>query len=266
MPLKNPVYSLKTHESLCDMRLNINNDINYCRSETKKCTDTWVKLHARDSWLFTCCQECYVRILCPAGVSQKRLQGTGIIALGQGCVMKGDTYSIHAHYDFINRMYVQPKIDTIKPFISSPLNEIINTTLPHYTVNTENHTQLYNEIQQKIDILKSQTPDVFTNDELPHHIVNYGISSALVAVILLYTLYKLKQRCKKRPRTREEPPIEMTRRRPGVSECKCSVANEVVPCHIQVASPVKCCDSNQSVNNLNKSTSSFMIDHTVTFD
>lgn len=180
--------------------------------------------------------------------------------------MKGDTYSIHAHYDFINRMYVQPKIDTIKPFISSPLNEIINTTLPHYTVNTENHTQLYNEIQQKIDILKSQTPDAFTNDELPHHIVNYSISSALVAVILLYTLYKLKQRCKKRPRTREEPPIEMTRRRPGVSECKCSVANEVVPCHIQVASPVKCCDSNQSVNNLNKSTSSFMIDHTVTFD
>lgn len=75
------------------------------------------------------------------------------------------------------------KIDTIKPYIiSSPLNEIINTTLPHYTVNTE-HTQLYNEIQ-KIDIL-------FTNDELPHHIVNYSISSALVAVILLYTLYKL---------------------------------------------------------------------------
>lgn len=265
-PLHSPVYSLQTHDSICDMRLIINNDDKkYCQTEITNCTDKWVRLHARDSWLFSCCEECSIRILCPDGISTKRLQGTGVIALGQGCVLKGDTFTIHAHYDFVNQMFMQQKVNTPTAMIPSSVNDIINTSLPRDSLNIENHAQMYQEIQQKLDILKSQSLEELEPYEIPHHIINYSITSIISVLLLLCALNKLRQRCRRRSTTsrRVDDPIEMTYRRPVISEC--CVVNEVVPNVPNVASTVKCCEINKSVTSLNKSTCSFM-DNTVSFD
>ncbi|KAG7307634.1 hypothetical protein JYU34_007855 [Plutella xylostella] len=276
-PLNSPIYNIKSHDSICDTRVSINDkNLKFCKTETLSCINKWIKLHARDSWLYSCCEECVIRIMCPAGVTTKRLRGSGVIALGRGCVVKGDTFTIHAHYDFVDQMFIQQTAESARPFITSPINDIINSSIPKDILTIEDHAQLYEDIKQKLETLKSQSSIEFPDDNIPHHIINYSISSLMITVILLLAVYKVKQRCQRRPRTRgprEEAAIEMTcRPRHGVSQCsvidevvsnrkvasrvQCGSVNEVVP-NRKVASPVKCSELSKSVTSLAASAVTF---------
>ncbi|XP_063826513.1 uncharacterized protein LOC135075998 [Ostrinia nubilalis] len=64
------------------------------------------------------------------GLETKYLQGNGVIDIGQGCVLKGDIFTIHAQHDYYNEMYIHKDIDIpVLPKYTSSLNDMINTSM-----------------------------------------------------------------------------------------------------------------------------------------
>ncbi|KAL0892639.1 hypothetical protein ABMA27_014364 [Loxostege sticticalis] len=193
-----PIYNVHFDQSLCEMRLFKNNDKQtYCRSEITHCSDRWIKLQSTGAWLFSCCRECSVRILCPAGLETKYLQGNGVIDIGQGCVVKGDIFTIHAQHDYANKMYLQKKIDipALHKYTSS-LNDIISTSMNENMVqNLETHDQLFDEINQRIEVLKSKDLQQLQDSSAVHYSTIYAILAMLIVIFGVYIGCKLRGRC-----------------------------------------------------------------------
>lgn len=192
-PLNHPIYTLKMGESICKIKYTRNNDNNYCHMEIKECTIKWIKLHTPDSWLFSCCEECSVRILCPDGLATKQLHGSGVITIGQGCVLKGDMFTIHSHHKYMNQMFIQPAVERL-PNISQ-LNNILNTSVTTQDIIiTANHTAEFHDIKQQISNLKKQQLEEGPLDDTPHYYIIYGILTTLSVAFLIAIGYKVKQR------------------------------------------------------------------------
>lgn len=75
-----PIYGIKTATKMCEADIINNRGISTCHKEVSSCSDELKKLHSKGAWLFTCCEECTVRIFCPAGITSQTLQNTGIIS------------------------------------------------------------------------------------------------------------------------------------------------------------------------------------------
>lgn len=171
-------------QSLCNLQLQIQNENKpYCTPVAKKCADRWIKLHARDTWLYSCCNECRVRIICSSEIINKQLRGNGLLSPGPGCVIKGDKFLIYSQHDYINQVTISPTIDLDMPKTQLSLNEIMNISLPDNFV-SENHEQTYQEIQQKIDIMKQQELEQFTSSNTTHYIIIYTSIFGLVLSLL----------------------------------------------------------------------------------
>lgn len=191
-PLNQPVYTMQVGESLCDIKLQISNENKpYCRSQAKVCTDRWIKLHTRDTWLFSCCTECSVRIICSNDVKLKHLRGNGLIGLDSGCTIKGETFIIYAQHDYTNQIYMHPEIDVNIPTIST-LNEYMNVSLPENFI-AENHEQLFTSIKKNVDSIKEQELQKFEYNNSTHYIVIYSILFLMTTVLLTLAFCNLKR-------------------------------------------------------------------------
>lgn len=185
---------MQVEQSLCNMKLQISNENKpYCRSKAKVCTDRWIKLHARDTWMFSCCTECAIRIICPNNVTMKHLRDNGVIGLDPGCTIRGESFTIHAQHDYVNQMYIQPTTHINVPVIST-LNEFMNISLP-YNFTAENHEELFTSIKKNIDDLKRSDLKKFETHGSTHYIVIYTILFLMTTLLLTLAYFNLRPRC-----------------------------------------------------------------------
>ncbi|KAL4711011.1 hypothetical protein ACJJTC_017976 [Scirpophaga incertulas] len=192
-----PIHNIHFDKSICAIRLfTENNNHTYCRPNIKQCADQWIKLQTPGAWLFSCCRECTVRILCPTALDTKQLKGNGIIYIGQNCIIKGDTFTIHVENDYMSKMFAQSNIEvpadlnyrsSINTMISSSLNSDLN-------LEQENHEKLFNKIQDQIDIIKTQTLQPVQYSHTYHYAAIYSIIAILLVMIIAFVIVKMKKR------------------------------------------------------------------------
>ncbi|XP_063899082.1 uncharacterized protein LOC135119161 [Helicoverpa armigera] len=183
--LDEPLYDLKIKSSICNIKLIVNDvttNESPCLSLVAPCTaDKWIKLHPQNSWLYSCCDKCMVRIFCATGTAVHSLKGTGVITLGQGCVIKGETFTIRSHNQFLSKMHQQ--MDIVEVPKTSILNTIINSSYIDSSIPVEDHQLIYNQLQKDIDQLKGKSSEQINAHDIHHYAATY----ILLASILIIT-------------------------------------------------------------------------------
>ncbi|KAG7306883.1 hypothetical protein JYU34_008351, partial [Plutella xylostella] len=231
-------YNMQVSNSICNINLKTNKGVTYCNTErTADCSDKWVKLHDGDTWLYACCKECLVRIICPGAMTSKRLLGNGLIKLHQGCVVKGDDFTIYAHDELNSRLIVQNSVIEVPKM--SPLNEVINTSIPTQDFQMEVHDKQFDKINEDIQTLKEQSAIVtVSSHDLHHYIMIYGVLTFGVVAVIVISCYMCKIKGQIKQNNRD---IEMSAVRPNaisVNVDQCRAMSQSVLSVDQATSPM----------------------------
>lgn len=186
-----PIYELPITKSICNITIN---NKTMCSTKVSACEERWVKLHANNRWLFSCCEKCLVRIFCSNGMQQSSLTGNGILDIGSGCVLKSNDLSIYGHNEnLLSHIYVQNDIPIIPEI--SVLNKIFNSSFGEHYV-PENHTHQWNRLRTQIDNLQEESTTTLSVHDVHQYTVLY---TTLVLILLAGGTYSV-VRCKARRR------------------------------------------------------------------
>ncbi|KAL0860197.1 hypothetical protein ABMA27_010504 [Loxostege sticticalis] len=172
--LDEPIYDLKIKQSICDIKL-INTDVTVnespCSSHLAPCiADKWIKLHRRNSWLYSSCNECTVRIFCTTGTAVRSITRTGVITMGQGCAVKGETFSIWSHNLYLSELHHQ--LEPIEIPKISILNTIINSS----------YTLIYNQLRTDIDRIKEESSKQINVHDIHHYTIAYILLAGIILI------------------------------------------------------------------------------------
>lgn len=227
--INQPTYDIKVVKALCEAQIINNGSLSPCRVEVSDCTDKWVRLHRRGAWFFSCCEECTTRIFCPSGMQTQHLRGTGIVALGLGCMLKGDSFTIHARNDFHSDLKINS--ESIKMSESS-INHVLTDF--NHTLNfiPEDHQEILQGLKTNIDIVKQQqqTLNVKTSTHDTHNYVLYSICGVIIICFIIWGTLRIRRRYRcsanlQRHSPSAERPTTTSQQRHSDIE---SVVNEVI--------------------------------------
>ncbi|KAL4714656.1 hypothetical protein ACJJTC_012573, partial [Scirpophaga incertulas] len=143
---------------------------------------TGIKLRDPTAWLYSCCEECTVRIFCYHDTAMTALSGNGIISLGQGCSLKTNSYTIYAHKNLMHHMKTQTNL-LLTPKLSL-LNNVINTSISENFTELENHDEMWNQVREQINNLKDQSQRSDNNLSI-HDVHHYSISYFMLLLLLI---------------------------------------------------------------------------------
>lgn len=191
-PYDKPIFELPLTNAICNT--SINNKEKLCNTEAMTCQERWVKLQNNNRWLFTCCNECTVRIFCADTEMQiETLTGNGLLNVGQGCVVKSNEFSIYGHNNYISQVKMEGDLPTVPEF--SVLNKIINSSVIAQFI-PANHEEEWSNMKTQIEDIKAQT-NVSLN---VHDIHQYTLMYAILATIILASVcyYIIRRRRKAR--------------------------------------------------------------------
>lgn len=195
-PLQRPIYHLKSDDNLCVK----NKETNQCETKQTTCTDMWIELYKINTYLYFCCGQRTIRIICEHQVTAERVSKAGIITLGEGCVIKGETFTIYSHTQRANYLRVQP--DVIKVDIP-PINYIFNITIPVIGTNKTADDELstfkteLNQIDKQIEKMKSEGDgiDPITSHDVHQYALLYILLGTTLCVGGLFLWRRARARC-----------------------------------------------------------------------
>ncbi|CAG5003702.1 unnamed protein product [Parnassius apollo] len=192
--INQPIYNIKVADTLCEAQILNNGDSSTCRTRVLDCNDRWVRLHNRGAWLFSCCEDCTMRIFCPAGVTSQHLHGTGIMLLGLGCMLKGESFIIHARNDYHSELKLTGSEERMYMRESS-LNHILTDF--NHTFGPEDHKDALQELKNNIDKVKEQqqTLSVQSLTHDTHNYVLYTLVGFIIVAFIAWGTFRLKRRC-----------------------------------------------------------------------
>lgn len=171
--LQRPIYNMKSDDNLCIK----DQALNHCKTKTERCENRWIELSKINNYLFFCCGQCTIRIICGHQVTAERLRLAGIISVSNDCVIKDEHFTIFSHKQQSNEIKMQPEI--IKVEVPS-INNIINISMPITSFESDfkdHQTQLKN-IEQQINQMKAESGQI---DEISyHHVHHYVVIYLLV--------------------------------------------------------------------------------------
>lgn len=194
--LDKPTYDLDPHQNICNLTLiNAGKFITPCIYEQSPCVDRWVKLHRQNVWLYSCCNKCSIRTFCPADMAISTITGNGLLEIGQGCTLKGDSYTIHSHNNFLRKVNIQPDNEAAEV---SMLNSVINSSVPRFEFSTENHEQTYHQIRDEIKVLKQASESELSIHDVHLYSVSYGTLAILLLLAGIVMVFFVRVRRKQR--------------------------------------------------------------------
>ncbi|KAL0883539.1 hypothetical protein ABMA27_015693 [Loxostege sticticalis] len=192
-----PISITKTDQSYCIKE----KESFSCKTESIKCKNTWVQLHKVNNYLYSCCGQCSIQIICDYQITIERLDKVGILALASGCVIKDDGITLLSHKESITDIKLKPDILHIE---IPTINNIVNVTMPLPTY--ENDTDQIDiqwelkAIGEKIDQVKNNTKEDVEEDtalnyhDVHHYIAIYILASAGIIACLGYCVRRIRAR------------------------------------------------------------------------
>lgn len=230
-PLQSPLYQFKSEQSLCVMDVYKKS----CKTLIIPCEHTWSQLHKTNTYLFTCCGECPVRIICDHQITAERLRHSGVIALGDSCVIKGDLFSITSHKQFSNNINIKPDIMT--PEIP-PINQIINIAIPNTTIEIGDNglDKDLKVIEDQIKDMKSEpgVADVISYHDIHHYAAIYVFMGIVVSCGLGWLCWRRRRTHRSGRRARACSDLDAS----DSANVKCVSVKECVP-SVQCKSDVR---------------------------
>lgn len=193
--LDEPVYDLKIKQSLCDINLISENRLNQSLCEVNKispCRDIWVKSHRHNVWIYSCCTECRISIICVNNIMfLETLRHKGILQLANGCNIKGDSFTLFAHNNFYSKTSIYP--DIIVPD-QSVLNNVMDTSLKFANLRLANNSQDWERIHSLTETIREETQNDLSIHDVHHYAVGYTIISTIVLSVSLYLCCRWRRR------------------------------------------------------------------------
>lgn len=202
--LSKPIMVLERDECFCDK-----SDQNHttCKIKKSACANRWIELHAPTQYLYFCCDNYSIRIICNDEVTVKQLTRAGVISMDQDCVVKGKDFTLHSLQLLSNQLNYSPTILT--PELDQ-INHLINLTIPDLG-NLPDNQQLNTSLTllgDQIKTLKSSKAEV---DDISIHDVHHYTSTYVLLILGLIAVavwYWKKRRC-----SRQTQPATTLRRR-----------------------------------------------------
>lgn len=238
-PLKQPIHQMKIDEQLC-VKSQLSNQ---CQTTTSSCMDSWIELNNINTYLYFCCGQCSVRIICEHQITAEQLHKSGIMTINNECIIKSDTFTIYAHKTQSNTL--RREADVIKIKIP-PINNIINLSIPTSTVENQSlysdHQKYFDEIDRQIQQLKdSASADVLTErisyHDVHHYVVIYLVLSAAVVVGIAVLVWRRRRARAAQPGAPPTPParedIELRETSFNPTTVKCVSESAVNQCCVR---------------------------------
>ncbi|KAG7299296.1 hypothetical protein JYU34_016216 [Plutella xylostella] len=195
--ISKPTYHISNDDSLCEK----NNQTSICNSVITDCRNSWIELHSINSYLYFCCNQCNIKVLCQDQAVALQLSQAGLFTLSGECTIRAKELTITSHYQRSNNLTM--KADLSIPEIA-PINNIINITLPvnaNMTI-SEYHESELNLIKQKIDAMKEETP-LLSDRATYHDIHQYTVVYSMLGVMAAAGGWFLWRRARRRGRSAE---------------------------------------------------------------
>lgn len=205
--INKPIHYIKAAASTCEGQIINNRNISSCRTARSHCSEEWIGLHSRGAWLYTCCDKCTVRTFCATEITTYSLQGTGIISLSEGCMLKGEQLTILSHSKLQSDLLLNEE-ETYIP--ESGVNSIINSSdLLHLQI--ESHDEQFKSLHNKIEHVKNQqaTFRLQANHTVAHNYVMYGFITICGLAVCIWSTIKIWRR-----RRRQEQKVQIEQRNP----------------------------------------------------
>ncbi|KAJ8720880.1 hypothetical protein PYW08_006345 [Mythimna loreyi] len=197
-PLKGPIHQMRSDETLC-MKDQLSSR---CSTASTICTNRWIQLNKLNTYLYFCCGPCSIRIICEYQVTAEQLTKAGVITLGDGCVIKGDTYTVYSHKKLTN--VLNTTADVLKIEIP-PINNIINLSIPIEAIDEQSdHTHIVTQDQvRKVNVMLSHMKDEssidndledgFSYHDVHHYTVIYLLVFALCVAGAVHVWRRLRR-------------------------------------------------------------------------
>lgn len=210
--LQRPIHHLKTEDNLCEKNV----ETEKCKTKQTICRDVWIELNTINTYMYFCCEQRTIRIICKRQVTAERVSKAGIIRLGNGCVIKGEAFTIYSHMQQSNHLTIQP--DDLKVDVP-PINNIFNITVPNNEVKMTNDEELItynnqlNRIGDQIKQMKNEGDDVaehFSSHDVHQFVVLYLLAGAALLAAGIYLWRRSRARCSATlPVVTSEPAIQL---------------------------------------------------------
>lgn len=181
-----PINSMKQDDVPCEISFLLSNNNNNirCDSKRERCTSKWIELYRQNTWLFVCCQECELRIVCLDHIIARTANRSGTISIGQGCFIKKDDTIIQTDNTYQMKMYIDPQIQMPVMDDINNITQLANIDL--LETKMEDHSATLKHIKQQLIELKEQSklPQTISEHDIHQYTVSYV---ALIAFLALAT-------------------------------------------------------------------------------
>ncbi|XP_026740536.1 uncharacterized protein LOC113502962 isoform X1 [Trichoplusia ni] len=167
--LQKPIYQRDSDQNFCIR----NQEGNTCTTVTTTCKTTWTELNVINTFIITCCGHCTLRIICGDQVTTEQVTGVNIIALGNNCVIKGETFIITSHKQQTIDMKVKPDVIAVE---IAPVNNIINLSLPINEYKQESYQTSLQNISKQIELMKAASEQVNVDEGVSYHDVHHYVA------------------------------------------------------------------------------------------
>lgn len=196
--INRPIYNLKgSDNTTCEAEIinSNNNAIRSCRTIESNCNDKWIQLHTTpDSWFYTCCMECALRIFCPGNTMSQSLTGTGIISLGHDCLVKTNNFVLRTRNNMESKITINTDAWIMPPM--TELNTMINDSAVRL-FEPEGHIQQFDDLKQQITEIKHQQeslPSELTSHDIHHYTAVYLLFGLLGVAAVVWFWKKWRNR------------------------------------------------------------------------
>ncbi|XP_037302771.1 uncharacterized protein LOC115440781 [Manduca sexta] len=209
--IKTPEYRMTDDSFMCKTETNPSE----CTIIKNRCTDQMTKLHTSESYLYFCCNECRLKLICEDQITGLQLSNAGLLTVGHGCLIKSKEFTVYTHKQDQTKIVLEHKLLT--PNIN-PINNIINISLPHIenialnATDVADHHRRLSAIEKQINNMKQEVP--ILNDVSSHDIHHYAAIYIIVVILALVGVaaaWRQFQKCRRKDVT-SRPAIQ-----PGVS-------------------------------------------------
>ncbi|KAG6445988.1 hypothetical protein O3G_MSEX004173, partial [Manduca sexta] len=91
--IKTPEYRMTDDSFMCKTETNPSE----CTIIKNRCTDQMTKLHTSESYLYFCCNECRLKLICEDQITGLQLSNAGLLTVGHGCLIKSKEFTVYTH-------------------------------------------------------------------------------------------------------------------------------------------------------------------------
>lgn len=188
----------------CEIDLFNHKASSHCRLTTFTEHIAWIQLHHKNKWIYATINSTEVFAVCGTNVLQFTLHGSGILQVNPTCTLKTAEITIRGHYDVssnIQTSYSRFKNISTIANISDPIT-IFNSTQKIL----QTHTDQLNKLQTQLHKANmSQLHTVLQTNNQHHQAISYVTLGLVIALIILYLMWKNRSSCKRKGNTEAVP-------------------------------------------------------------